>query len=225
MVVLLVCATFESSNIYLIYLIIQARKRCVKFQIIIIAPGQSVLDAIKDQSIPIEKPVNRSQEIQAQIEGESELQSLQTQGPAKPIPPISDKPKTKIMPPPPPPLPVKEKPAAVVEKPIETISSRINDVGTDSQIGVRSFQSYQSISYTNLNKLRLGDNIDNLDDNGFPIKDGFKHKALNDQYVISYTIASGKVTKLQVNNAANGQLVIDTSLTRWEDKRYEWKRL
>lgn len=74
-------------------------------------------------------------------------------------------------------------------------------------------------SQSNLTKLRLGDNIDNLDDNGFPIKQGFKHKALSDQYVISYTIASGKVTKLQVNNAANGQLVIDTSLARWEDKR------
>jgi hypothetical protein len=49
------------------------------------------------------------------------------------------------------------------------------------------------------------------------IKDVLKQQAALEQFVLAYTVTSGKVVKMQVNTP-NGVLVLDVNLKKWEEK-------
>lgn len=69
----------------------------------------------------------------------------------------------------------------------------------------------ETISNTNLNKAE--------ESHSSSVPPPPKRKAVHDLFVLSYAVSgSGRVTKLQVNNAANGQIIIETNLKQWEDK-------
>ena len=158
------------------------------------------MDAIKDQSIPIEPAVNRSR---SKSELNEDLPQTQIQHGHNQFSLQSDKSVKEVTPP----LPEK------------SVSQTKQNVAMTNTTPNQKISRSQFQSSPNLSKTKFHDIGDNIDDFGFPIKEGFRHKAFNDQFVISYTVTSGKISKLQVSNAANGQMVIDTNLSRWDDKK------
>ncbi|KAJ3342765.1 hypothetical protein HDU91_000489, partial [Kappamyces sp. JEL0680] len=195
-------------------------------------PGQNAAEAIQRQPIPIEKPVNRSESggrddsfFQPNSSPTKEEKSLPVESsvtessvPAHILPPnMHTRDSTKFETPPqvpgkdsphqsgPPPLPAKE------SKPIRTIMSSKPNVETQHPNEAALERLAQ-----NLNN-EIVPNPSDSPTTLSTVREHFKQKAILEQFVISYNVAGGKVTKLQVN-MANGAVAMEVNLKRWEDK-------
>jgi hypothetical protein len=190
-----------------------ARQRCVKFQVVSIAPGQNVTEAIRMQTIPIEKPANRS-ECESERDDSPDAQNSIAKGKGmaaddrtKPllvsITPRVNAAEAIIMQMV---TPVNEKDNLPFAQSPETKGNKIihnQPLPPKSPIESPSSPAPEQrlVSPTTLSAYR----------------EQFEQKFSLEKLVISFSVSGGKVSKLSVIGS-NGQVVMDVNLKKWEEK-------
>ena len=195
-----------------------ARQRCVKFQVVSIAPGQNVTEAIRMQTIPIEKPVNRSECVSERddspdaqnsiAKGERMAADDQTKPLLVSITPRVNAAEEIIMQMVTPETPVNEEGNIPFAQSPETkgnkmIHNQTKPLPPKSPIESPSSPSPEQrlVSPTTLSAYR----------------EQFEQKVSLEKLVISFSVSGGKVSKLSVIGS-NGQVVMDVNLKKWEEK-------
>ncbi|KAJ3320207.1 hypothetical protein HDV06_005451 [Boothiomyces sp. JEL0866] len=175
---------------------VQSRRRCVRFQLIVVPPGKTAYEVVKDQLIPIERPVNRSDTNEGPSNIEDDVSpkhhhAAEVKSPETPIPVEKiDKSKT-----------VKR---AMTERHGGEISAAISSIQNDKAATPTAvYKSTKDV----LNKL-----AEALD-----VPKAKEIITKREQYVLAYTVSGSKISKLQINNSA-GQLLVDVNLKKWEEK-------